>query len=77
MSFFSCWRPLEEGRYDWRGRACPREVRRGTRPVSSLSEPASCERIVFGIISHLNRCCSEKPLQQFSRNELRSAEKRR
>jgi transposase-like protein len=52
-----------------------REVRRGTRPVSSLSEPASCERIVFGIISHLNRSCSEKPLPEFSRNALRSAGK--
>jgi hypothetical protein len=28
-----------------------REVRRGTRPVSSLTKPASCERIVFGVIS--------------------------
>jgi putative transposase len=32
-----------------------REVRRRTRPMSSFTNPASCERIVFGVISHLNR----------------------
>jgi len=29
-----------------------REVRRRTRPMSSFSNPASCDRIVFGVISH-------------------------
>jgi transposase-like protein len=32
-----------------------REVRRRSRPISSFTNPASCDRIVFGVISHLNR----------------------
>jgi transposase-like protein len=31
-----------------------REVRRRTRPVSSFSNVDSCDRIVYGVISHLN-----------------------
>jgi putative transposase len=33
-------------------RAFP-EVRRRTRPMSSFTNPASCEHIVFGVINHL------------------------
>ncbi|MBZ5562864.1 MAG: transposase, partial [Acidobacteriia bacterium] len=43
-----------------------REVRRRTRPISSFTNPASCDRIVFGVISHLNRSWEKKPLKQFT-----------
>ncbi len=33
-----------------------REVRRRTRPMSSFINPASCDRIVFGVISDLTAC---------------------
>lgn len=45
-----------------------REVRRRTRPMSSFTNPASCDRIVFGVISHLNRSWERKPLKQFTQN---------
>ena len=45
-----------------------REVRRRTRPMSSFTNPASCERIVFGVISHLNRSWEKKPLKEFTQN---------
>lgn len=45
-----------------------REVRRRTRPMSSFTNPASCDRIVFGVISHLNRSWERKPLKQFTHN---------
>lgn len=45
-----------------------REVRRRTRPMSSFTNPASCERIVFGVISHLNRSWEKKSLKEFTQN---------
>ena len=45
-----------------------REVRRRTRPMSSFSNPASCDRIVFGVISHLNRSWEKKPFKEFTHN---------
>jgi len=45
-----------------------REVRRRTRPMSSFTNPASCERIVFGVISHLNRSWERKPLKEFTQD---------
>lgn len=45
-----------------------REVRRRTRPMSSFTNPASCHRIVFGVISHLNRSWERKPLKGFTQN---------
>ncbi len=45
-----------------------REVRRRTRPMSSFSNPASCDRIVFGVISHLNRSWERKTLPEFTQN---------
>jgi len=45
-----------------------REVRRRTRPMSSFTNPASCERIVFGVISHLNSSWERKPLKEFTQN---------
>jgi putative transposase len=45
-----------------------REVRRRTRPMSSFSNPESCDRIIYGVISHLNRSWEKKPLFQFTQN---------
>jgi len=47
---------------------CFREVRRRTRPMSSFTNPASCDRIIFGVLSHLNRSWETKPLKQFTQN---------
>jgi putative transposase len=47
---------------------CFREVRRRTRPMSSFTNPASCDRIIFGVISHLNRSWEKTPLKQFTQN---------
>jgi putative transposase len=44
------------------------EVRRRTRPMSSFSNPESCDRIVLGVISHLNRSWERKPLPEFTQN---------
>ncbi|HKW89848.1 MAG TPA: IS256 family transposase [Candidatus Acidoferrales bacterium] len=43
-----------------------REVRRRTRPMSSFSNVESCDRIVFGVISHLNRSWERQPLPEFT-----------
>jgi putative transposase len=45
-----------------------REVRRRTRPMSSFTNPDSCDRIVFGVVSHLNRSWERKPLKEFTQN---------
>ncbi len=45
-----------------------REVRRRTRPMSSFTNPASCDRIIFGVITHLNRSWERKPLPQFTQD---------
>ena len=45
---------------------CFREVRRRTRPMSSFTNPASCDRIIFGVLSHLNRSWEKTPLKQFT-----------
>jgi putative transposase len=45
-----------------------REVRRRTRPISSFSNCESCDRIVFGVISHLNRSWERKPLPEFTQD---------
>lgn len=45
-----------------------REVRRRTRPMSSFTNKASCERITFGVISYLNKKWEEKPLKEFTHN---------
>jgi putative transposase len=45
-----------------------REVRRRTRPMSSFTNPDSCDRIVFGVISHLNRSWERKPLREFTQD---------
>lgn len=47
---------------------CFREVRRRTRPISSFTNPASCDRIIFGVVSHMNRSWETKPLKPFTQN---------
>jgi transposase-like protein len=43
-----------------------REVRRRTRPISCFTNTGSVERIVFGVISHLNKGWKDKLLCQFT-----------
>ena len=43
-----------------------REVRRRTRPMSCFQNPASVDRIIFGVISNLNKKWKEKPLLEFT-----------
>jgi putative transposase len=45
---------------------CFREVRRRTRPMSCFTNDASCERIVYAVMAHLNRRWEEKPLHEFT-----------
>lgn len=45
-----------------------REVRRRTRPMSSFSNPESCDRIIYGVVSHLNSSWERKPLPEFTQN---------
>lgn len=45
-----------------------REVRRRTRPMSSFTNLASCDRIVFGVLTHLNSSWERKPLPEFTQN---------
>jgi len=45
-----------------------REVRRRTRPMSSFNNSASVDRIIYGVISHLNKNWKEKPLKEFTHN---------
>lgn len=43
-----------------------REVRRRTRPMSSFSNGKSVDRIIYGIICHLNTKWEKKPLKEFT-----------
>jgi putative transposase len=43
-----------------------REVRRRTRPMSCFQNSASVDRIIYGVISHLNKNWKEKPLLEFT-----------
>jgi putative transposase len=43
-----------------------REVRRRTRPMSCFQNAASVDRIVYGVISHLNDKWKENPLREFT-----------
>jgi len=45
-----------------------REVRRRTRPMSCFQNKESVDRIVYGVISHLNQAWREKPIPQFTHN---------
>ncbi len=43
-----------------------REIRRRTRPMSCFQNRDSVDRIIYGIISHLNHAWREKPLKEFT-----------
>ena len=45
-----------------------REVRRRTRPMSCFTNSRSVDRIIFGVISHLNETWRDKPLPNFTQN---------
>jgi putative transposase len=45
---------------------CFVEVRRRTRPMTSFSNPESCNRVIFGVLSNLNRSWERKPSFQFT-----------
>lgn len=45
-----------------------REVRRRTRPMSSFTNPESCDRIIYGVITDLNRSWERKPFFEFTQN---------
>jgi putative transposase len=45
-----------------------REVRKRTRPMSVFTNPASCDRIIFGVISKLNMQWRVHPLREFANN---------
>lgn len=45
-----------------------REVRRRTRPMSCFQNTASVDRIIFGVISHLNNSWKDNPLPHFTHN---------
>jgi transposase-like protein len=43
-----------------------REVRRRTRPMSCFQNPASVDRIIYGVTSYLNKGWKDKPLREFT-----------
>jgi len=43
-----------------------REIRRRTRPMSCFQNTASVDRIIYGVISHLNKSWEDKPLKEFT-----------
>jgi len=45
---------------------CFREVRRRTRPMSAFCNDASCARIVYALVAHMNAQWSHKPLPEFT-----------
>jgi putative transposase len=45
-----------------------REVRRRTRPMSCFQNPASLQRIIFAVLSHLNAKWSKHPIQHFTQD---------
>ena len=45
-----------------------REIRRRTRPMSCFQNANSVDRIIYGVISHLNKDWAGKPLSQFTQH---------
>lgn len=45
-----------------------REVRRRTRPMSCFNNEASCERVIYGVITHLNRAWEGRPLREITQD---------
>jgi len=67
LSFFSCpsehWRKVRTTNVIERSF---REVRRRTRPMTCFNNQASCERIIYAVVSHLNRNWKGHPLPAFT-----------
>ena len=64
LAHFGC--PIEDRRAIRTTNAierCFREVRRRTRPMSCFTNDASCERIIYAVVSHLNRTWEARPSQ--------------
>ena len=45
-----------------------REVRRRTRPMSCFNNPASIDRIISAVLSHLNAKWTKRPIKHFTQN---------
>ncbi len=45
-----------------------REVRRRTRPMTSLNNLASCDRIIIRVVRQLNCLWERKPLREFTQS---------
>ena len=45
-----------------------REVRRRIRPMSCFTNSRSVDRIIYGVINHLNESWKDKPLPEFTQN---------
>jgi len=43
-----------------------REVRRRTRPMTCFENDKSCSRIMYGVVSHLNKVWKNKPVKEFT-----------
>lgn len=43
-----------------------RRMRRRTRPMSCFQNSASVDRIIYGVLSHLNKAWKERPLKEFT-----------
>jgi putative transposase len=67
LSFFTCpaehWRKVRTTNVIERSF---REVRRRTRPMTCFNNQASCERIIFAVVSHLNTNWKGHPLPAFT-----------
>ena len=67
LSFFNCpeahWRKIRTTNAIERAF---REVRRRIRPMSCFQNPGSVDRIIYGIINHLNSTWKEKPIPEFT-----------
>ena len=67
LSFFNCpeahWRKIRTTNVIERAF---REVRRRIRPMSCFQNPESVDRIIYGIINHLNSTWKEKPIPEFT-----------
>jgi putative transposase len=65
LNFFACpeadWRKTRTTNAIER---CFREVRRRTRPMSCFTNTASCERIIYAVLHHLNASWSLAPTHQ-------------
>lgn len=67
LNFFNCpqshWRKIRTTNAIERAF---KEVRRRTRPMSCFQNPASVDRIIYGVINYLNASWKDKPIPQFT-----------